>query len=177
MTVSNILIIIASIITALSVFIWWLSDFWINRAFISEASYHFFFLQFFLYQFLHWSLLHLVFNSVFIFVFWNWLEDIMWRWKYITFFVFNTFFVWISLFFLSSPETNTIWISWFCMALLTYFTLELYTKKNPEYKWWVTAIIVNLAIWFMPEISLIWHLFWTIWGILFFIYNKDKKTS
>jgi hypothetical protein len=174
MTISTILIIISSIVTALSYIVWWLRDFWINGVFLSESSYHLFILQFFLYQFLHWSIIHLFFNSVFIYIFWNWLEDLIWRRKFITFFIFNTFFVWISLFLLNSWNTNTIWISGFCMAILTYFTLELYSKDNPEYKWWVTAIVINLLIWFVPWISLVWHLFWSIGWLLFFLYNRNK---
>lgn len=173
MTISNILIIISAILTMLSVFVWWLTNFWINHVFLWDSMYHLFFLQFFLYQFLHWGILHLMFNSIFIYIFWNWLEDLIWKSKYITFFVFNTFFVWTALFFLAS--WNTIWISGFCMAILTYFTLELYSKKNPEYKGWVTAIVLNIGIWFMPWISLIGHLFWAIGWIIFYLFNRDKS--
>jgi hypothetical protein len=172
MSISNILIIISAIVTALSVFVWWLNNFWINNTFIIESRYLFLILQIIFYQFLHWWILHLFFNSIFIYIFWNWLEDLIWKRKFIIFFIFNTFFVWISLFLLTT--WNTIWISGFCMAILTYFTLELYTKDNPEYKWWITAIIVNLAVWFMPEISLIWHLFWTIAWLIFFLYNRNR---
>ncbi len=172
MTISNILIIISSIVTALSVFVWWLWNFGINDTFLLESSYHLFILQFILYQFLHWWILHLLFNSLFIFIFWNWLEDLIWKRKYIYFFIFNTVFVWISLFLLTS--WNTIWISWFCMALLTYFTLEMYTKNNPDYKWWITAIVVNLLLGFMPWISLVWHIFWAIWWVIFFLFNRNK---
>lgn len=175
MTVSNIFIIISAIVTALAAFVTWINDFWINNNFLWESMYHLFIMQFFLYQFIHAWILHFIFNAIFIYIFWNWLEDIIGKTKYIIFFVFNTFFVWIALLFLT--KENTVWISWFCMAILTYFTLELYTKKNPEYKWWVTAIIVNIIIWFYPWISLIWHLFWAVSWVIFFLFNKNKKSN
>ncbi len=174
MSVSNIFIIISAITTALSMFVGWLVNFWINTNYLWESMYHLFILQFFLYQFLHWSIWHIIFNSVFIYIFWNWLEWIIWKKKYIIFFIFNTIFVWIALFLFTKENTNTIWISGFCMALLSYFTLELYSKWDPEYKGWITAIIINIGIWFMPWISLIWHLFGAIWGVLFFLYNRNK---
>ena len=172
MTISNILIIISAIVTVMSVFMWWLLNFGINHFYLSEWLYHLFFLQFLLYQFLHWWLLHLFFNSLFIYIFWNGLEDLIWKTKFIVFFIFNTFFVWSALFLLTS--WNTVWISGFWMAILTYFTLELYSKNNPEYKWGITAIIINIAIWFYPWISLTWHLFWSISWVLFYLYNRNK---
>lgn len=173
MTISNIFIIISAIITALSTFVTVIQDFWINQAFIWESAYHMFVLQLFLYQFIHMWVLHLLFNSIFIYIFWNWLEDIMWKTRFLVFFGFNTIFVWIALLLLT--KDNTVWISGFCMAILTYFTLELFTKKNPEYKWWITAIIVNIAIWFYPWISLIGHLFWAISWLVFFLIARKKS--
>lgn len=173
MTISNILIIISAIITALTFFIRGLTNFGINHTFLSESMYNMVLVQFLLYQFLHWGIIHLLFNSWFIYIFWNWLEDLIWKRKFIIFFIFNTIFVWISL--LLFTNDNTIWISGFCMAILTYFTLELYNKNNPEYKWWITAIVINIGIWFMPWISLIWHLFWSIAWVIFYLYNREKK--
>jgi membrane associated rhomboid family serine protease len=173
MTVSNILIIISAVITALTFFIHDLTNFGINHTFLSESMYNKVLIQFLLYQFLHWGIIHLVFNSLFIYIFWNWLEDLIWKRKFIIFFIFNTIFVWISLFLFTS--WNTIWISGFCMAILTYFTLELYNKNNPEYKWWITAIVINIGIWLTPWISLIWHLFWSIAWVIFYLYNREKK--
>lgn len=61
------------------------------------------------------------------------------------------------------------------MALLTYYTIILYEEKNDEYKWWITAIIVSILIWLSPEISLLWHLAWVIYAILFYIAYKKIK--
>jgi hypothetical protein len=53
MTVSNILIIISAVITALTYFIDGLRDYGINHAFLSESMYQMVLVQFLLYQFLH----------------------------------------------------------------------------------------------------------------------------
>ncbi len=170
MTISNILIIISTIITALTYFIPSLYQFGLNSIFFQDWIYHIFLIQFLFYQFLHWGIMHLLFNSIFIYIFWNQLEVLIWKTKFLYFFVFNTIFTWVMLFLLA--QWNTIWISWFCMALLSYVTLELYNRWDTEYKWWITAIILNIAIWFVPWISLLWHLFWSIAWVLFYFANK-----
>ncbi|MFA5916730.1 MAG: rhomboid family intramembrane serine protease [Candidatus Gracilibacteria bacterium] len=173
MTVSNILIIISAVITALTFFIHDLTNFGINHTFLSESMYNKVLIQFLLYQFLHGGIIHLVFNSLFIYIFGNGLEDLIGKRKFIIFFIFNTIFVGISLFLFTSG--NTIGISGFCMAILTYFTLELYNKNNPEYKGGITAIVINIGIGLTPGISLIGHLFGSIAGVIFYLYNREKK--
>ncbi len=59
------------------------------------------------------------------------------------------------------------------MAILTYFTLDLKSKKIDEYKGGITAIIVNIVIWLHPQISLMGHLLWVIVWIIFYFLNKD----
>lgn len=170
MSISNILIIISTIVTIIAYFVPSFYQFWLNSYFFDLWFYHIFLIQFLFYQLLHWWIFHLAFNSIFIYVFWNQLEVLIWKTKFLYFFIFNTFFTWIMLFLFNS--WNTIWISWFCLALLTYVTLELYNRWNPEYKWWITAIIINIAIWFTPWISLAWHLFWSIAWVLFYFGSK-----
>lgn len=68
--------------------------------------------------------------------------------KYILFFIFIAFFNGFLL--LAFSTGNTIGISGFCMALLSYYTLELYFQNNIEYKGGFTAIIANLAIGILP---------------------------
>ena len=169
-SISNLLILISSFVTLLSYFYPSLYILGINNIFLNEWLYHILIIQFFIWTFIHWWLMHLIFNSVFLYVFWNIVEILIWRNKYILFFVFTVLFNWILLSVFSSA--NTVWISWFAMALLWYYVLDLRLKHNPEYKGWITAIILNIWIWFMPWISLFWHLFWVISGILFFILNK-----
>ena len=171
-SLSNFLILISFIITFISYFYSDLFTLWMNRFFIEKDLPHILLLQFCMYQFLHWWIFHLLANSIFIYIFWNQIEYLIWKTKFFLFFLFNTLFVWTMLLFFSS--WNTIWISWFCMALISFFTLELYFRKNPEYKWWITAILLNIAIWFYPWISLAWHLFWAIaWIIFYFLSKKD----
>jgi hypothetical protein len=44
------------------------------------------------------------------------------------------------------------------MALMTYYTLELYKRGNPDYRGGLTAIAVNVALGFVPGISLAGHI-------------------
>ena len=168
---SNILILISILCTLLTITYPDLIIFWMNKYFLNNGVYHIYMAQFFTYSFIHGWLFHLLSNSIFIYFFWNIVELILWKKKYIIFFLFSTVFIWIMLTFLS--KWNTVWISGFAMALLTYFTLELKEKNNPEYKWWLTAIFINIIIWLDPSISLIWHFFWVIAWIIFYFLNKD----
>lgn len=176
MSISNTLILISLATTILATINPDFYNFWMNLVYLNIWDYTGLILQFILYQFLHWWILHLFSNSIFIYLFWNPLESLIWKKKFLIFFVLSSIFVWVLLLLFSS--WNTIWISGFCMALLSYYTLELYKKWNPEYKWWITAIILNIAIWFVPWISLVWHLFWAIaWIIFFGIMNLKKKKT
>lgn len=147
--------------------------FWMNSYFIIIWNYLNLFFQFLIYSFLHWWFLHLIFNSIIIYIFWNKVEDIIWWKNYVIFFILTTIFNWIFILLLSN--WNTIWISWFAIALLSFYTLKLYEVKNSEYKWWITAIIINVLIWFSSQISFIWHLFWAIFWVIYFYILKLKK--
>lgn len=168
---SNILILTSIIATGLAHFMPQLYIFGMNNAFLNDGLYHIYVIQFFTGSFLHWWFTHLLFNSMFVYIFWNIVEMIIWRKKFIMLFVFVTVFVWVLLSIFAG--WNTVWISWFCMALISYYTLELKSKNNPEYKWWITAIIINIWIWFVPGISLLWHLFWAIAWVIFYLLNKQ----
>jgi membrane associated rhomboid family serine protease len=162
LSISNILILLSIIFTLLSFKFQNLLVFWMNNFFIERWEYYYYFLQFFTSNFIHWDLMHLLFNWLFIYIFWNMVEIMLWKNKFILFFIFISIFNWIWLTYFANNQ-NTIWISWFALALLSYYTLELKSQKNPEYTGWITAILINIAIWFLPWISLLWHLFWTIW--------------
>lgn len=168
---SNILIVISIIATLFASMNTALYIFGMNNSFLNQWIYHIYVIQFFTWSFLHWWMFHLFANSMFIYFFWNIVEMIIWRQKFIIFFVFVTIFNWVLL----SIYTvwNTVWISWFCMALIAYYTLELKSKNNPEYRWWITAIVLNIWIWFIPGISLLWHLFWAIAWVIFYLLNKQ----
>lgn len=169
--ISNILIyisILATIIVTINPNIY---IFWINNIFLDQGLYHIYIIQFFTWTFIHWWFIHLLVNSLFIYVFWNMIEWIIWKKKFIIFFIFVVIFNWVLLSIFS--EWNTVWISWFSMALITYYTLELKSKNHPDYKGWITAILINIWIWFMPWISLLGHLFWVIAWIIYYLINKE----
>jgi len=170
-TFSNFLIYCSIFFTLLSFIIPNILLFGINDFFIVNWKWYMIFIQFFVWSFLHWSFMHLLFNSIFIYYFWNILELLIWKKKMIYFFIFTVFFIGTML--LINIKWNTIWISWFAMALLSYYTLELKSRKNPEYKWWITALILNIAIWLVPWISLLWHLYWAIAWVIFYFLNKE----
>lgn len=141
-----------------------------NNDFIEKWLYYYIPIQFILWTFMHWSILHFAMNSIFLYYFWNPIESLIWWKKYLSFIIFSIIFIWTLL--IITTNWYTIWISWFAMALLAYYSLELKSRNNPEYKWWITAIIINIWIWLHPQISLEWHLYWLIAWIIFFLINK-----
>lgn len=169
-SISNLLIIISIIITFISFKFPNILEFWMSVYYFNYWDYVHYILQFIMYNFIHWDYMHLFSNILFIYLFWNLVENIITRKKFIIFFIFITIFNWILLSIFSS--WITIWISWFALAIIVYYTLELKSLRNPEYKWWITAIIISIWIWFMPWISLLWHLFWAIWWAIFYYINK-----
>ena len=142
-----------------------------NDIFLDKWAYHIYALQFFTSQFLHWWFIHLFMNSIFIYYFWNTVEYLIWKKNFIIFFVFSSVLIWAMLTIFSN--WNTIWISGFSMAVLTYYTLELKSRKNPEYKGWITGIILNIWIWLLPGISLTWHFIWVIAWLIYYFSWKD----
>ncbi len=175
MSISNILIFLSFIFTILWIYSPLIFKYWMSWMFINSHQYYSVFIQILVFQFLHWGLLHFFSNAIFIYIFWNWLEQLIWRKKFFLFFLFSSIFLAISIL-IFAPASVTIWISWFCMALLTYYILYLKSKDNMEYKWWITALVLNIWLWFLPWISLVWHLFWAIYWVLFF-YIAWKKTK
>ena len=158
-----------------------LSFIWFVIYFLKALPYTFFyfrddillnFFKFFFFTFVHWSVLHFLSNSIFLYYFWNILELLLWKTKYIIFFIFCVIFSWVCILAVSESY-NVIWISGFCMAILAYFTLDMKYKNNPEYKSWLVFIGLNIVIWLMPWISLYWHLFWAISWIIFYYLDRE----
>jgi membrane associated rhomboid family serine protease len=170
-SISNILIMLSAIATLLVHYMPVIYIFGINNTFLNEWLYHIYFIQFFTGTFLHWNFWHFLANALFIFIFWNIVEWIIWKNKFIIFFIFVTIFDWITLSLFSN--WNTVWISWFCMALISYYTLELKSRNDMDYKWWITALVLNILIWLVPWISLFGHLFWAIAWVIYYLINKD----
>lgn len=173
-TISNTLILASILATILVIFNSNLSIFGMNKYFLNSWNYFNFWLQIILYQFLHGWFLHLISNSIFLYIFGNQVELLIWKKKYITFFLLNTIFVSISLLLFS--WWNTIWISGFGMAILAFIFLVLKKSKHPDYRWAWVFLILNIWIWFTSNISLVWHLAWAIFGFIFFyIINLTNK--
>ena len=103
------------------------------------------FLQIILFQFLHGNLLHLFLNVYFLYSAGPELEVRMKKKKYIYFFVTSTLFVVFSLF-VFSPSTLTIGISGFCMALLSYLWIDLYTLRNPASNQILVMLVINILL-------------------------------
>ena len=170
-TISNYLIILSAIFTVLVYLFPNLYAFGMNRSFLDNWFYQIYLLQFFTSNFIHACLIHFLSNSIFLYYFWNLIEIMVWKKRYTLFFIFSILFIWLWLTFFSS--WNTVWISGFCMALISYYTLNMRSKKHPDWGWWVVAIIINLIVWISPQISLVWHLFWAIAWVLFYYFNRD----
>lgn len=156
-------------------FVWFvLNLFWFYGLFQNFLGNNIFwnFLKFFLFTFFHWWILHFISNFIFMIYFWNIVELLLWKTKYLIFFVFSVIFIWLSIL-VFSGFYNVVWISWFCMAILAYYTLDLRDKNNPDYKWWIVFMLVNIWVWIFPWISLLWHLFWVFAWIIFYYLNKE----
>jgi membrane associated rhomboid family serine protease len=185
-TISNFFIILSAIFLVLKWFypnltiLWWL-----HNLYFEAWKFLMIPVQFIFYNFLHWDIFHLLFNWVFIYIFWNQVEEYIGKTKYILFFLFSSFFIWALFLFFANNSIEIlwytiktswviIWISGFALALLSFYTLILYSKWIDEYKWWVMAIILNILIWFTGSISLAGHLFWAISGIIFYLIIKKS---
>ncbi len=142
-----------------------------NTAFLERWIYHIYVMQFFSSQFIHGWMLHLCMNMMFIYYFGNILEWIIWKNKFLVFFIFTSIFNGLAITYLS--PYNTVWISWFALALLTYYGLEMRSRAEfQESKWALTAIIINIAIWFAPGISFVWHFSGMVAGVIYYLINK-----
>lgn len=175
LTISNSLIIISIIFTLISFQNEEIMYLWMNSDFLIQQNYIKFLFQICFYSFIHGSIMHLVFNSLFLYIFWNQVEQSIGNKLYILFFILTTLFN--TIFILIFSTWTTIWISGFGMALLSFYTYNLYNKNDSEYKWWITAIIINILLWFSSTISLTWHLFWALfWCLYYFILKTIKKS-
>ncbi len=177
-TVSNFFIVLSLFFTIWLSYNYKLISLWLHNVFFEEHKYFLVLLQFITYNFLHAWFFHFLFNSFFIYVFWNQLEYYMWKKLYIIFFIFTSFFIWINYLIFSNLNLFNvswviIWISWFALALLSYFTILLWEKWIEEYKWWIVAIILNISLGFTGNISFFWHFFWALSWIIFYFLTKN----
>ncbi|MDD5377305.1 MAG: rhomboid family intramembrane serine protease [Candidatus Gracilibacteria bacterium] len=172
---SNILIILSFIMTGVSFYVGDILAFGMNPFFLVQGLYVQLSIQFLLYQFLHAGILHLVSNSFFLYLFGNQVEILIGRGRFILFFLLNTVFVGISLLFFANG--NTIGISGFAMAILAYIFLELRSQNNPEYRSAGVFLLINIAIGFTGNISLVGHLSGAIFGMLFYYLRNEMRVG
>ena len=111
----------------------------------------------------------------YIYIFWNKVETIIGKQAFLQFFILTVLFDGIFILFFSSGITK--WISGFGMALLSYYTLKLYEIKDPDYKWWITGIVIGSIIGFSTNISVVWHFFWAVFGWIYYFILKQIKRS
>lgn len=172
-TISNLLAVLCIMATVIAQIDWTVYlSYSLNNTFYTQWDYLKVFIQFFTGTFLHWWFLHLIMNMIFLVYFGNIIEEMMWKNKFILFFLFIVFFEWFAILYLW--EWNTVWISWFNLAILSYYALKLYDLNHPEFQSAMTVIVINVLLWFTPWISFLWHFFWSLWGLIFYcLLNKN----
>lgn len=164
----------AIIIFILSQFVPGLYNFAINNLYFLAWQYDYLALQFVFYSFLHGDIFHIIWNMLFIIIFWNKVENLIWAKNFLIFFLFITISIAIGL--LTLSNATTLWMSWFGSALLSFYTYYLYSSNDPEYKWGITWLFILIAMWFHPHISFIGHFLWVIlWLIYAVTYLYIKK--
>lgn len=126
--------------------------------------------QFLLYSFLHWGVLHILSNVIFFLFIGRIVEIVHWRFYTWRLWIWTTILVGTVLMFLS--PVPTIGWSGFAMALLSIYTLDFYKRGNPEYKWWLLLIALNIGIGLYGNISLLGHLSWAIAGLIYWVVVK-----
>ncbi len=150
--------------------------FGLNRNFLDQGIYHIYAIQIFVSQFIHGGLFHLIFNSVFVYYFGSHVQYILWYRKFLIFFILSAMFIALGITLLGNPYVNTIGMSGFALSLVTYYTLHLRSIWDPEYKWGITAIVINILVGFSPQISFLGHFLGVVfWGIYYYTLEITKK--
>lgn len=145
-----------------------------NTYFYMRWDYGRWILQMFTSQFLHGSVFHFLANAAFIYYFGNGLEILLGKTKMLVFFVFSALITGIGLTFFAW-NVNTIGMSSFALAIISYYTIQLWSIHNPEYKGWISAIVANLAIGFIPGVSFMGHFIGMLAGGLFWVWDNFFK--
>ena len=131
--------------------------------------------QIVLFQFLHGGWFHLFLNSYFLYSAGPTLEARMSPDRYTWFFITSTIFVAISLL-IFAPQSLTVGISGFCMAILSYLWIDLYTTHHPAASQILVMLIINVGIGIMPGISLVGHLSGAVWWLIWWqIFRNWRK--
>ena len=89
------------------------------------------------------------------------------------FFLLNTLFVALALW-LFAPDSLTIGISGFCMALLSYLWIDLYTTRHPMASQILVMLVINIAIGLTGNISFVGHFFGAVFGVIAWFFRKKR---
>lgn len=126
-----------------------------------------------LFQFLHWWVFHLLMNSIFLYQAWPEVESRMSRQNFIRFFIGTTLFVAIALALFSNGLT--IGMSGFCMALLAYLWIDLYSTRHPMAHQILIMLVLNILLGLSGNISFVGHFFGAMWGLVWWKFFATWK--
>ncbi len=169
---SHALILIAVIVSLLGFMIpSIISLFWLHRISLAWDGIIMLTGQILLYQFLHGDILHILLNAFFLYQIGPEVERRMSKDRFQMFFLVNTFFVAIALWFLA-PNVLTIGISGFCNALLAYLWIDLHTTRHPMANQLLFWLVVNIIIGFTGNISLVGHASGAVFGLIWWYFRK-----
>ncbi|MBC7503878.1 rhomboid family intramembrane serine protease [Candidatus Gracilibacteria bacterium] len=175
-SLSHLLILICLIITSLGfIFPELIGRYGMNSQYYRSGDYLSLLVQVMLFQFFHGGILHLLANSYFLYIAGPDVEARMSGDRYTWLFITSTLFVAIALL-IFTPQSLTIGISGFCMAILSYLWLDLYTTHHPMAPQIFAMLAINIGIGLIPGISLVGHLSGAIWGLVWWaIFQNWKK--
>lgn len=170
--ISHALILISVIIATLwFIFPWLTAFFWLHAIPLIPETIPFAFGQLLLYQFLHGDILHIFMNSYFLYQAGPEVESRMTRKEFLYFFLGNSVFVAVALWFLST--WYTIGISGFCMALLSYLWMDLSTQRHPMANQILIMLVINILLGLTGNISFVGHFFGAVFGALWWYLRKQ----
>lgn len=169
--ISHALIIVMVIVTLLKYMQPAMALYGFNALNILNKDYMWAVVQLVLYQFLHGDWIHLLMNAYFLYTAGPMLESRMSSSSFLLFFLIGTLFVAGALYFFA-PMTTTIGISGFCMALLAYLWIDLYTLHSPAASQIAILLFVNIVIGLLPGISMVGHAAGAVWGVLWWVITK-----
>ncbi|NRH20758.1 rhomboid family intramembrane serine protease [Candidatus Gracilibacteria bacterium] len=175
-SLSHLLIVFCIIIASCGIFFPELvTRFGLSGRYLESGDYISLLVQVLLFQFLHGGWFHLFLNSYFLYSAGPTLEARMSPDRYTWFFITSTIFVAVSLL-IFAPYSLTVGISGFCMAILLYLWIDLYTTHHPAASQILVMLIINIGIGLVPGISLVGHMAGAIWGLIWWqIFRNWRK--
>jgi membrane associated rhomboid family serine protease len=175
-TLSNFLIVLCIIFTVLKDF--WVINawiYWINPFLWELKMYKEVVISLFTSNFIHFWIIHIISNCFVLYLFWNWLEQNIWRAKYMILFMLSSILNWSFVYYFTEGSTLTGWISGFIMTIVAYYWYELYVRNDPRYLMFVQYSILWALVGILPFVSFFGHVWWTISGVLIFVLLNFKR--